>query len=488
MQQPNGNCRADNFPHTIRNEINIAFLVFFVLIALLVLGGYNNFRRLDRAVEFFTLAEDLDTSILEMRRNEKNFFILPEQFSYDETLEYAGRVQTLLDRHGPTFRWGMGDAKLNSLRKELQSYVALMNQLRNTSPKDSSYGDVKASIRARGEALLAITREQAGRKRGDVKDLLRQTMHYPLITLAAMALLLVLTLYVTNRRILGPLRDITENARGIAEGAFRRIPEKPGRRNEIYNLVAALNRMMDEIETRQDQLVQSSKIAAIGTLTSGIAHELNNPINNLGLIVESLMEDGEEMTSDERMRLYEEALDQADRASETVKNLLEFSRASHPRLEEVSLEEVFGKIQRLLQNEMDLHDIQFSLNVRRDLPLMYLDRSGLQQVLLNLMLNAIQAMGNGGRLEVRADFAAGRREVRIDVTDNGPGIPPEHLKQIFDPFFTTKPEGQGTGLGLSVSYSIIKKQGGRMEVKSAEGAGTRFSIFLPRRNKPAAAG
>jgi signal transduction histidine kinase len=117
---------------------------------------------------------------------------------------------------------------------------------------------------------------------------------------------------------------------------------------------------MSELEKRQEQLIQSRKIASIGTLTAGIAHEINNPVNNISLILEALIEDGCDMDEAERNKLYQDAMDQADRTSEIVKNLLEFSRATHPRLEEVDLEEIVDKTARLLNNEFKLHNITFT--------------------------------------------------------------------------------------------------------------------------------
>jgi len=145
----------------------------------------------------------------------------------------------------------------------------------------------------------------------------------------------------------------------------------------------------------------------------------------------------------------------------------------------VKLVEVVEKTARLIRNELDLHNVKLVKEVKADLTVARLDRSGLQQVLLNLFMNSIQAMENGGELRVIISQAGTANEARIDVIDTGCGIPPEYMDQIFDPFFTTKKEGVGTGLGLSVSYNIIKKNGGRLKVKSLPGEGTCFSIFLP---------
>jgi signal transduction histidine kinase len=237
--------------------------------------------------------------------------------------------------------------------------------------------------------------------------------------------------------------------------------------------------MMIELEKRQEQLIQSRKIASIGTLTSGIAHEINNPINNLSLTLEALIEDGETMEGKERQQLYQQAMDQADRTSEIVKNLLEFSRASHPKIEDIDLEELVDKTARLLNNEMELNNIRFVKEVSGSLPRLRLDKGGLQQVLLNLFINSVHAIGKDGELKVVLGSNEIPGEIKLDVIDSGPGIPEDYIDQVFDPFFTTKNEGEGTGLGLSVSYTIIKKNGGRMEVHSKPGEGACFSIMLP---------
>jgi two-component system NtrC family sensor kinase len=316
-------------------------------------------------------------------------------------------------------------------------------------------------------------------ERRTIHGLLQQMIPLPLISLLLLVVLLGFVIFFIGEKVIRPLARITRESEAVAQGAFERITPYGDDKNEIHHLVAAINRMVGELEKRREQLVQSRKIASIGTLTAGIAHEINNPINNISLILESLLEDESTMDDTERRRLYQDAMDQADRASEIVKNLLEFSRASHPRMEEAKLEEVVDKTFRLVKNELDLHHIRFVKEVTSDFPSIYLDKSGLQQVLLNLFMNSIQAMENGGELKVAICPAETPAEARIDISDTGPGIAPEHINQVFDPFFTTKKVGVGTGLGLSVSYNIIKKNGGRMEVNSRPGQGACFSIFLP---------
>jgi two-component system NtrC family sensor kinase len=229
----------------------------------------------------------------------------------------------------------------------------------------------------------------------------------------------------------------------------------------------------------QDQLVQSRKIAAVGTLTSGIAHELNNPINNIVLTAESLKEDFRELSQEEAMGLIQDILIQSERASEIVKGLLDFSRAEHPEFEALSVGGVIQDTLKLVRNQLTLSGIHVEQDIPPNLPPIYGERKSLQQVFLNLFINAIQAMLDGGTLQIRAHTSTDGQWMVIDVADTGVGIDPEHLSRIFDPFYTTKQVGRGTGLGLSVTYGIVEKHGGHIEVKSRVGAGATFIVTLP---------
>jgi signal transduction histidine kinase len=172
-------------------------------------------------------------------------------------------------------------------------------------------------------------------------------------------------------------------------------------------------------------------------------------------------------------------MEQSERSSEIVKNLLEFSRTDQDHFQNISMQEMVEKTKRLLRNEVKLKQVVFQTRVQENLPKVWIDQSRLQQALVNLLLNSIQAMPDGGELNLSIETVPEKEEIRIDVKDTGVGIPAERLDSIFDPFFTTKKEGEGTGLGLSVTYNIIKHHNGRIYVESAPGEGTCFSIFLP---------
>ncbi|MCK5196633.1 MAG: hypothetical protein KAQ71_22670 [Desulfobulbaceae bacterium] len=466
-------------PKTIRSQVTMAFSACFLFMSVMIVLNYNDFRLLTGTMQFFQLSEDLNNTILEMRRYEKNYFLFQQDFNYEENLTFTNRLSIMLQREKNNLIEAIGEKNYRRFSKYLLDYSRLMETLRKTPRTPDCCIELMAKIRQTGQNLLLFADQLVNTERREINNRLQKMVTIPIINLGVLIILLIFIIFFISEKIVRPLARVTRESEQIAQGAYLRITPfgEPG--NEIYGLITAVNYMMVELESRQEQLVQSRKIAAVGTLTSGVAHELNNPINNISLILESLVEDGMTMGKSERLRLFHEAMAQTDRASETVKNLLEFSRASHPKMENISIEEIVDKTVRLVKNELHLNNIKFSKKIEDGIPTMSVDRSGIQQVLLNLFINSIQAMPKGGDLKVLMRPSDSLKEMLIDVEDTGEGIPSEQLDNIFDPFFTTKREGEGTGLGLSVSYSIIKKHGGRIQVKSVPGQGTCFSIYLP---------
>ena len=457
----------------------MAFLICFVLMAAIIGLNYNNFRRLARSMQFFELAEELNSNILEIRRYEKNYFLYQQAFSYEENVTYTNQLILVLERERQDLVEAIGSDNYAHFLDDIRKYAAMMGRLRQRNCVTADCSDLQEQIRGAGQNLLTLADQLVVSERRYIDKLLRQMVPLPLISLLALVLLLGFVIFFIGEKVVRPLARITRESEAVATGAFKSITAYGNEKNEIHHLISAINSMMVELEKRQEQLIQSRKIASIGTLTAGIAHEINNPINNLSLILESLIEDEETMDNEERRKLYQEAMDQADRTSEIVKNLLEFSRASHARVESVDLDELVDKTHRLIKNELNLNHITFVKETLGNLPRISIDRGGLQQVLLNLFLNSIQAIDKNGELKVILSLEDKNGWIKIDIIDNGPGIAPENIDQIFDPFFTTKKEGAGTGLGLSVSYNIIKKNGGRMQVQSKPGNGCCFSILLP---------
>jgi signal transduction histidine kinase len=246
--------------------------------------------------------------------------------------------------------------------------------------------------------------------------------------------------------------------------------------DEGIELVNSLNRMLEALNNKQEQLVQSEKLAAIGKVTAGIAHEINNPLNNISLTAEVLLENLPNMDCSERLDMARDILVQSDRAREVVHHLLEFSRSSKSNvMERIDIAKLIADSIALVRNQFRLGGITCSYDHPENPVEIIANPHQLQQVLVNMMLNAIQAMQPGGSLTL--SLTPGKNAVLITISDTGAGIPKGLLPNIFDPFFTTKSDG--TGLGLSLSYAIIKDHHGNIEVESEEGRGTTFKILLP---------
>ena len=246
---------------------------------------------------------------------------------------------------------------------------------------------------------------------------------------------------------------------------------------EKVRLYAKLQANLRELQETQGQLIQADKLKALGTLLSGMAHELNNPLSTIQLSVQ-LLKRQHALTDAVRTRI-DMVERECQRAAQIIRELLVFARRKAPERRRVDLNEVVRATLKLQAPEFDLSRIRVVTDLD-PLPKIWADAHQLQQVLLNLFSNAIHAMKSTGRDGVLTVRSAGHDSgISIVVEDNGPGIRPEHLGQVFDPFFTTKGVGEGTGLGLSLSIGIVEAHGGRMSVENVLSAGARFTIRLP---------
>lgn len=235
-------------------------------------------------------------------------------------------------------------------------------------------------------------------------------------------------------------------------------------------------RDITEKKRLEDQLARSEKLAAVGQLSAGVAHEINNPLGGI-LVYSYLMLEDLAPDRPERQQV-EKIIREATRCKEIIKGLLDFSRQQPFRLKPVDLNSMLAELLSLVENHLNFQDVGIKKNLAPELPPVLGDKNKLEQVFINLFMNASHAMAGHGVLTV----ATGQNvlgAVEIRVSDNGPGIHPEHLHRIFDPFFSTKEVGRGVGLGLSISYGIIKQHRGRIYVDSTAPGGATFVIELP---------
>ena len=463
---------------TIRKKIALSFLLCFFVIGAVTLASFVTLSRIERKLHFLEVADTYTNQIQQARRFEKNHLLYGT--GLDSARDYAREAQTTLGGASSEFPSIVGQRPYDEMRSHLARYEQLLFRLATDTggaagPQRSA---LETELREHGGQMVAAALRVAEAERQSVQSMLRLSRQMPI---AALAILLVLILYITNflaRQLLAPLGRMVNATERVAQGDF--TPLRPARRyrDEFTGLALAINHMMQELNRRQEALAEAQKLRAVGTLTAGIAHELNNPINNMSLTAEAMLEDAETLTSEQHLDLCHDLLSQAERAQGIVRNLLDFSRQRDVHVQRLDLGALLRSTTKLVGNQIKLAGARLDLDVPDGIPPVNGDGQQLAQVFVNLYLNALDAIAHGGVIRVAARPAPrDPRYVQVEVSDNGRGIPPDALPFVFDPFFTSG-KAKGTGLGLSVSHGIIAKHGGDIRVDSAPGRGTTFTVSL----------
>jgi C4-dicarboxylate-specific signal transduction histidine kinase len=255
---------------------------------------------------------------------------------------------------------------------------------------------------------------------------------------------------------------------------------------DLRKTTLEIERREHELRDKQEQLVQAGKLATLGELTTGVAHELNNPLNNIGLYIGNVIDQVRLGKVDDGRVIaeLEKAMEQMQKATEIISHLRTFGRAAPVSLETVDIDEVIERSLALVQEQIKLRGIEVELELSPGELVLIANPIQLEQVFINLLTNARDALETADTKKIRIATRRGGDRICISVSDTGPGIPPEVAARIFDPFFTTKEVGAGTGLGLSITYSIVKEHGGDIWVSSLAEGGATFEIRLPIREHP----
>ncbi len=457
--------------HSLKLKVFLVILAF-ILFMLLTMGMYWwNIAAFRERLTIMDEFHDVVSDILETRRYEKNFMFYPEPNSLGEALVYLDRAEKTVVLLQPKIVEIMGQGGYETLRADISAYRKLLHSLAN--------GDQGVAIKTRQHGTRMVESVQAllNRKKHIIHDALDRILFMPLAVMALILISITMVYVWQARKVLERLNYVQRAAEGVAKGDYEAIQHLSSEDPISVLMRSAFRRMADQLDARQEQLIEARKLVSIGTLTSGIAHELNNPLNNVSLTADTMLEDLEELSEAEVREMLGDIIDETSRASEVVRNLLDFSRDEQRPMTHLSMFKVISQTLRLVGNQLSLNGIKVEKDVPENLPDIRGDMHYLQQVFINLFLNADQAMDPGGVLRIR-----GRTEgemLCVDVTDTGCGMDKKTLSRIFDPFFTTKPVGKGTGLGLSIIYGIIKKHGGVIDVQSREGRGTTFTVCLP---------
>lgn len=450
------------------------------LLAVGFIGGisYLNLREIERKQHFVEVADDLSNNILEVRRYEKNYLLYGKDEDFQENQAYVQRALEVLTKIAPEFKNLQGAPQLNALHDDLMAYSKIMDQIHVPEGEGLSLTNAgfEEQLRERGKDLVGLSQRLVAFERERIFKIIKTLKTQLLSSLIIFLGLGMFIVFIVGRKIVTPLRVIERTTRRIAMGNFRPLPVQNSR-DETQRVVEAFNLMVAELEKRQDQLVQAKKLSSLGILTSGIAHQLNNPLNNISTSCQILLEDLGETELEFVRKMLNNIEQEVYRARDIVRGLLEFSRVREFALVSTPLKSVVDRSIKLISSQIP-PGIDIAEEIPDDLSL-YIDPQRMQQVFLNLLMNSIQAIEPPGQIRIFATRKQDTKEEIIIVEDTGNGIPEKDLGRVFDPFFTTKEVGIGTGLGLSVVYGIIEKHRGSISVESKEGEGTRFIIRLP---------
>jgi two-component system NtrC family sensor kinase len=311
----------------------------------------------------------------------------------------------------------------------------------------------------------------------------RTVLTFAGVSIGGMVLALIIA-SVLATGILRPLRSLRLASQEIADGKLdTRVDMGPNAADEFLEVAEAFNTMAESIAERDAQLqenarkmTESKKLATLGQLAAGIAHEINNPLGGIVMYSHMLRED---LQKEENRENVEKIGREADRCKKIVKGLLDFARQTKPERTVSNISLVINEVIALLEHQAIFHNIEIVKDFDPSIPLFDFDVTQIQEVFMNLILNAAQAMDGRGTLTIVAQLMDDDGSILVEIRDTGPGISPDNIDKIFEPFFTTKEIGRGTGLGLAIAYGIIERHHGKIWVESKLGEGTLFSVRLP---------
>ncbi len=315
-------------------------------------------------------------------------------------------------------------------------------------------------------------------------DIQNQTVLFFVGITLAVALVSTLFALMISRNISGPIKKLVSASEQLAEGNLEaKVDLTSG--DEFGKLAYRFNQMADALRQRDERLkeftkrkiMESERLAIVGQLAANVAHELNNPLQGIVTYSSLLLE--KDICDEPARKNLEKISIQANRCREIIRSLLDFSRQKKPIKTLTNINDLLRRCVSLVENQAQFHNIGIVRNLDESLPMIVVDPSQVERVFLNLIINAAEAMSGGGTLTLTTAYGLNAQTIEIEVKDTGHGISIENMERIFNPFFTTKEIGHGVGLGLAISYGIVKEHNGEITVESEIGHGARFTVSLP---------
>jgi two-component system, NtrC family, sensor kinase len=466
-------------------------LGFFVLLATFgVVSGYTivKMRQLEKDLQFVRTAYfETSLAIAQLNTQQSNLLDALEGKLPRPYIAYGRQqIDRLIDSTMAQLEPFAGVSQVGRMRSQFEQ---LRDQIRANDPLFDAAVAPQGTAESRAAAFEKLKLEQHRLNQGlhslfnNIKsDAIRITMNLEeverqaslaAIGLGAIGAILGVLVTVWSVLTLRPLRRLHEAVRKVAGGNYRERVDTAGG-TEVADLAREFNAMAAALSDREQELVRSERLAAVGKMAAIITHEVRNPLSSIGLNAE-LLEEEVAPISQEAVALSRAIGKEVDRLTAITEEYLRFARMPRPRLEREDVNGIVAGVVEFQREDLAKRGVAVATDLAATLPSVAADEAQLRQALLNLFRNAADAMPTGGKLTVstRAEDGA----VEVAVRDDGPGIPAEHLPRIFEPFFSTK-EG-GTGLGLALTQHIIAEHGGRIAVESAPGRGTTFRLALP---------
>jgi two-component system NtrC family sensor kinase len=514
---------------SLQKKIILSFFISSALIAILAIFAYVNFIEIRKEIVNLELSDTLRSKTLQLRRHEKNFLLYRDVKEIQAVHTYISEVRDILVKNEgintngqisnlqgkiedysqrfsriESLTWDFLD-NIGTLKKEYPQYTVFFPLMESTfleSPlvnaeqikqlfKLKSEAQILFSLkeldteinslRKIGEEILILSKDLDTTTREKVDRTIRISQTALLILFPLFLIVGFTALFVITRSAVRQMKILTSAIEKTGKGDFSALPVSD-KHDEVGVLIDAFNKMENdliardhEIEKKNEELLQSRKLASLGTLASGVAHELNNPLNNIYLAAQILTKEIDSETCPAIVRetvgdIYSQTL----RVKRIVSDLLAFAREKVPELAPVQITVLIKSILTQMAATDDLGDVRYVIQARND-AVVLADSHMMKQVFINLLNNAVDAMEGKGLLTITIDHDG--PAVKISVSDTGKGIPKEKLPRIFDPFFTTK--DHGTGLGLAIVYSIIEKHKGKIELRNTSEKGSTFVITLP---------
>ncbi len=525
---------------SLKRKIAISFNVSAFIILLLVTFEYANFIEIKKEIKYLENTDLIRSKSLQLRRREARFFLygqpnakeeaamvrlhldelnmLLNDISTDARSVRLNKLQVHVDEYAKTFSriellFTEALAEFNRIKPLLKAHSEFLPSIESfmsDHPKQSAellkktlslpdnhklvvvLGGMDSevrSLRKTGEEILLLTGELDKGARENVEVFIKISQTAIMVLFPLFLVIGIGTLFFISNNVVKRLRALIKVVESTGRGNFtERVPSEMFRYDdEVGVLIKKLSEMDDhlsardkELQKKNVELLQSKKLAAIGTLASGVAHEINNPLSNINISAQVLAKEAQMDCTGKIHDIVEDIVSQIARVKSLVGDLLDFARGREPKAMPVNIVELIKGSYRAVAADRDISDIRFNLDSEAEV-IADIDSLQMERVFINLFNNAVDAMADNSMdcgKALNVSVSCSDNSVVIVVSDNGCGISHENIEQVFEPFYTTK--GRGTGLGLSVVFSIISKHRGHISVESAQNKGSQFTIILPR--------